>query len=130
MAAHQFAAASRRYTAAIGLNPRNASYQLGIAFCNWHLGNDNDTVRHLHEAIRLDPNLALAHSTLAMWYVIHGLSEAAERSSATAYKLAPQDIEVLTARANVLDQAGDSEAACQILARAQGVTNQRLALPY
>ena len=123
MARHQFAAAHGRYTSAIALNPRSASHQLGIAFCNWHLGNDNETVQHLHEAIRLDPNLALAHSTLAMWYVIHGLSEAADRSSATAYKLAPQDIEVLTARANVLDQAGDSEAACQILAMAQGIKN-------
>jgi len=58
-----------------------------------------------------------------MWYVIHGLSEAAEiqrhglQTRSARYRGSDD------ARANVLEQAGDSEAACQILARAPRITN-------
>jgi tetratricopeptide (TPR) repeat protein len=121
MARHQFPLAHQRYTSALRLNPRNAAYHLGIAFCNWHLNHDTATGDHLHEAVALDPHLAQAHAALAMWYLIHGLSDAAERASATAYALAPRDMEVLTARGNVLDQAGDTDGACRILERAHGV---------
>jgi tetratricopeptide (TPR) repeat protein len=123
MASHHYVAAHARYTSALKLNPNNARYHLGIAYCNWHLDNDVQTGQHLHEAIRLDPNLAQAHATLAMWYLIHGMSDAANRSSDIAYELEPGNLEVLTSRGNMLEQAGDSQAVCELLQRAGRVAD-------
>jgi tetratricopeptide (TPR) repeat protein len=123
MARHNYRAAHARYTSALQLNPNNARHHLGLAYCNWHLDNDVQTGQHLHEAIRLDPHLAQAHATLAMWYLIHGMSDAANRSSAIAYELDPGNLDVLTARGNLLDQAGDSQAVCDLLNRAGRVAD-------
>jgi tetratricopeptide (TPR) repeat protein len=121
LAKHQFAEAYSRYAAAIRQNPNAAAYHLGSAICTWHLGKDNETSEHLHEAIRIDPRFAKAHSTLAMWYLIHGMSEAAEQSSRIACQLAPNDPEVLMTRGNMLEQGGDPEGVCRILRQIESV---------
>jgi tetratricopeptide (TPR) repeat protein len=122
MMQHQFAAARDKYHAAIALEPHNADFHFGLAFSKWNLSCAADAGEHLQDAIRLDPRHARAHAALASWYLIHGMSEAAEQASALAYQLEPTNLDVLSARGDVLDHHGESQAVCDLLRRAGTIT--------
>jgi tetratricopeptide (TPR) repeat protein len=115
---------------ALRLEPENARVNLAVAICEWSQEMRDDARQHMQAALRLDPNLAFAHNALGQWYLQQGMVDAALDFSARAAELMPQDCGILAARAFVLEVAGESEAAWEIVQQliARGFTPPLIAV--
>jgi tetratricopeptide (TPR) repeat protein len=117
-ASGQFAPARDRYAKAVRLAPRNGKLHWHLAHCDWALGQDDAAGFNLQESVRLDPKFAPGHSSLAEWYLIHGMVEPALVASAKAFELAPTNPAVLAARGVVLEANGELDAAWDVVQQA------------
>jgi tetratricopeptide (TPR) repeat protein len=128
----EFGPARRQYAEALRLKPDKAELHFLVGACDFQLNRRDAGHRHLTSAIGLDPNFAVAHRTLANYYLQEGIMDAALEHSARAMSLAPQDDSIAAARALVLEVAGELEEAWTIIDRliARGYVPSFLAVLY
>jgi tetratricopeptide (TPR) repeat protein len=113
--ANQYQAARPHYIEAICYGPQHAPAHMGLALCEQALGDRDSARQHMQSAIRYDPKLAFAHSALGHWYMTEGMIDAALEFSGRAMALEPQHAGIQAARAFVLQVAGESQAAWDIV---------------
>jgi tetratricopeptide (TPR) repeat protein len=118
MASGQHAAAAARLAQAIQLEPGSGQHHWHLAHCQWAVGDGDSAGRSLEVAVKVDPQLAVAHASLAEWYLIHGMIEPALSASARAFALSPHNRGVLAARAVVLEASGELDAAWDVVQQA------------
>src|SRR5260221_13041952 len=128
----EFGLARRHFAEALRLRPDMAELHFLVAVCDLALNKRDGGHRPLLSAIRLDPNFAIAHRTLANYYLQEGMMDPALEHSATAMSLAPEDDSIAAARALVLEVAGELEPAWAIIDRliARGYVPSFLAVLY
>jgi tetratricopeptide (TPR) repeat protein len=113
--ANQYQAARPFYVEALCYGPQHAPAHMGLALCEQALGDRDSARQHMHAAIRYDPKMAFAHSALGHWYMTEGMIDAALEFSGRAMALEPQHAGIQAARAFVLQVAGESAAAWDIV---------------
>jgi tetratricopeptide (TPR) repeat protein len=118
---HQHWAGARdHFVEAIRLDPDHAEYHFAAAMCDWAGGQVDEAGDYLRTAVRLEPGLARAQAWLGEWYLIHGITDAALKATATAIALDPADASFMLSRAWVLEAAGDLDGAWELVGQLIG----------
>lgn len=116
-ARHQYDRARWHYAEALRLKPQNDRVLCAIAACDFVLGDRDDAISHLEEAVRVNPKSAVAHESLGQMYLSDGIIERALQASARSVELAPDQMGHLASRAWVLEAAGELEEAWELVQR-------------
>jgi len=116
--------ADEKFQSAIRLNPQAAEFHLAAGVCNLAMGRSDDAGDHFLAAVRLSPNFASANAWLGEWYLTRGAIDLALKSTARAMELDPTKPECLLSRAWVLEAAGETNAAWDLVQ--QLLTKDRL----
>jgi tetratricopeptide (TPR) repeat protein len=114
---NKFNLARLRYQEAARLQPGVPQHRWRVALCEWSEGLDDRAGMHLQELAADNPEFAFGHSSLAEWYLVHGMVESALDASAKAIALSPDNVGVRGARAKALTIAGKMDAALDLVVR-------------
>ena len=111
LAAHNYAKARLEFRNALQLDPNDAqaSYLAGQAA--QHLGNVREAVQMYQEAIQSDPKHLGARAQLGLLYDLGGAPDKALALVEPGLALAPDDPDLLTARAGARQRLGDKAGA-------------------
>jgi len=108
--------ARAHFLEAIRLRPDFAYYYFAAAIANWADGQMDDASAYLQMAVRLNPRLGAAQTALGEWfYLIGGMIDHALTATAAAMALEPDNIQTMQSRAWVLQAAGETDAAWELV---------------
>jgi tetratricopeptide (TPR) repeat protein len=128
----QFVEAGKCFREVTRLEPNQSYFHWTTALCLCASGEPSGAGEYLETAVKLDPTFSAAQAWLGQWYLERGVIEPALRATARAMELTPKDFICIQARAWVLEAAGDSDGAWQLIQRmmAAGQMNASLAQLY
>ena len=103
--------ASKEFQAELENVPGNAQALTFLADCKIQLGESNDALPLVEQAVKIDPGIARAHMDLGIIYQEKGQLEDALRALTTAVKLMPQDANIHWRLARLYQAMGRKEEA-------------------
>jgi hypothetical protein len=109
------AEARLHYAAAVDADPSNARYHWQLGVCEDKLGHNIPAMQSFERAAQLDPQFAFAHASMGSWFLNNGIVESALEASARAMELMPGNHSIMQMRARVLEVAGETDAAWQMV---------------
>jgi tetratricopeptide (TPR) repeat protein len=103
--------ASKEFQAELENVPGNAQALTFLADCKIQLGESNDALPLVEQAVKIDPGIARAHMDLGIIYQEKGQLEDALRELTAAVKLMPQDANIHWRLARLYQAMGRKEEA-------------------
>ena len=111
----RFDLAERYFDDASESLPDNADAYLKGAKCAYELGKVSIARQRLEAAAKIDPDMGYAHLALGQIYLLDGMIHEAMASSGRAVELLPGDDRATVLHATVLQYAGESPAAWELV---------------
>ena len=118
MAAARYAQARESYAMATHGAPEHPGLRLNLAAAELELGNTDQAIRHVEEALHLDSTFDVAYELLGMVYRAQGKRAEAATAFLRAEQLSPENPRYPLQAGIALDDSGQLEAAGQAYARA------------
>jgi predicted O-linked N-acetylglucosamine transferase (SPINDLY family) len=118
MAAARYAQARESYAMATHGAPEHPGLRLNLAAAELELGNTDQAIKHIEEALHLDSTFDVAYELLGMVYRAQGRRAEAAQAFLHAEQLSPENPRYPLQAGIALDDSGQLEAAGQAYARA------------
>ena len=110
------------YAVATSVQSSEAKWWYRLALVEARTGRMDDAVRHVRQAIELNPTYAPAHRRLGLWLVDRDDTDGAERAFIRASELDPNDVSSSVGLARVHLQREQPQRAVDVLERALAKT--------